>query len=521
MRFHFALAFALIAGCQQSSGSQADPLGSVGGLLVDAITQQPLSGATVTVVSGGQSFTAMSGADGAFSVPKVPAGDLIVTIADSGYLTATLTTTLDGAAGDTLLTNPTATIGPIGLVKSDGTFTLVVVDEDGIPAPNVAVTARTVGAQYVDYSSGAPVGVGGMGVTATSGADGVVQLTGLPSYGALGAILDDQLDVDIAPAMVGADSYQFYGLSTSYQLDDLATVGTPTIVLAGPHTPLQVIATNLTYLEGSFPVSVTPIGATGPISIAFNQAIDASSINVSFTNDDGSPANNLPMATVHTNLLTLTPASALMMGSRYNLRLHVAAERAAHIADVTAEFDTTVPFFTAIDPAMAVSVNPTSVSKSTSGAGGIVTVTFTLNEPIGLGQGYSFPIDCVAFYEGVNLDNGDPALYPGEYLAGQPPKCDSQVLNPPTQNITVLRPIEVPPYTGFTKKFAIDINNTPPAGTNHGACEPGIPVGSCTGPVSGDIIHLLFHELPPGSTVRRIDGAALPDDSLHMLITIP
>ncbi|PZR56091.1 MAG: hypothetical protein DLM50_09795 [Candidatus Meridianibacter frigidus] len=55
---------------------------TVKGVVLDAVTQQPIAGATVVV---DVAFTTQTAADGSFSISNVPAGDVDYTVQASGY----------------------------------------------------------------------------------------------------------------------------------------------------------------------------------------------------------------------------------------------------------------------------------------------------------------------------------------------------------------------------------------------------------------------------------------------------
>jgi hypothetical protein len=505
-------------------GIPNNPTGSVGGLVLDAATQAPLASANISLIAGGQTLTAMSGMDGVFHVDNVPAGTFTLTISGSGYESAMFDGALFGAVGNQAVAGSSLTVGPIGLVKNSGELHVRLVDESGAPAPMVGVTALTE-VRFVDFSNGSPHAVGAYSVTAVSGSDGLVALKGLPDYASLGAAVPSTIGVDVAPATVkGSESYSFLGLHATYDATMLdPSASAPTIVLAGPHTPLQVVASNAALVANALDPenSLPEVAPNGPIYVTFNQAIDPSTVRVALYDEDGvTLAPTQAMAAVTTNVLAITPAQALVAGVRYNVLIHVDS-LTANGTQAPSEYNNLAPVFVEQASGVTPTVNANSVSKTVNGS--ITTITFTMNEPIGLGRGNPNAIDCVAFYEGVNLDNGDPAFYPGEWSATSGAmKCDFQGNPAPAMNITILTPIEqAPTVTGFASKFSIAINNMPAVGTNPAPCEPGIPVGACPGPQTGNKIHLVFSKLYPGATIRRVNGQPVVDDPTKLVITIP
>ncbi len=525
------LLVALAGGCGSTvSVGNGNPTGTVGGIVIDATNEAPLMGATVNVISAGKTFTSQpSDMNGVFSVANVPSGDLIVQIVNMGYLTAQFNATLGGAVGNFPVNNPVETIGPIGLIPATGSFAVRLVDESGAPVPMVKVVGTTA-VRFVDFGLqtpgqlGAGVATGNVVFNATSDTNGLVTFSGLPAYSSLGSYVDDTFRVTVPPVQVmGTNSYQFLGLTSIFHPAHLDTTQqSPTIVLAGPHTPLTVLESNVAYLrfQATFDTSEgLTVPPAGPITVTFNQAIDAGSVRVAFYNEDGvTPAPSQPTATVTTNILTITPAAALPSGARFNMDLHVASALAATQTDVSsAEFNVqSAPFFTAPPAGSKPSVNMGTLSKTTVGAN--TQVQFALTEPIGLGRGLSGGISCIAFYEGVNLDNGDSAPYPGEYdNNGQSLQCYAQGSPLPALDITAIYPIEqAPVITGFATRWAVNIDQ--PATT--GPCKPIAGI-TCTRPAVGTKVHLVFDKLPPGSTLRRTNGDVVATDAVNLTFVVP
>lgn len=116
----------------------------------------PLAGVTVELTGGGQTFRAVTGADGTYELARIPAGSYVLTVPSppAGYEPATtapvVVATSDVPGQDIALTRVPAT----GSVA--GTVTL-----DGVPLAGVDVTIRPPG---------------GTGSTVTTGADGTYGL---------------------------------------------------------------------------------------------------------------------------------------------------------------------------------------------------------------------------------------------------------------------------------------------------------------------------------------------------------
>jgi len=488
------------------------PVGDVGGLVLDVATQQPLPDVAVTVIDGAKSTTATTIADGTFHVTGVGTGNVIVTFAAPGYLGATATATVPVTADGTAPESAETTVGPIGLIKSSGTFTMRLLDENGAPAAGATVTLRAQ-LQFVSYATGSPIPMGNVNASATSDAAGIATVAGLPDYTELGELFDPTLFVYVPPQSVGAPAYPFLGLHVVFPT--AGTSGEPTIVLAGPTTPLSILASNLAYVSAPFTDAPNPIDAAGPITIAFNQAIDPATVVAQVLQEDGKTlAAQQVTSQVDANVLTLN--GAFPAGARFNLSFHV--ESIAHPPSLLHTVDLVRPFFTM--PAGPPSIVAASVVKTTSA--GVVSVSFSFDQPVGVGDDITSASDCVAQYEGVNLDNGDPAIYAGEY-SPLSVTCDADANPAPVLNITALTPGEqAPPVltTGFATRWTVVINDTPAPGTNSAACKPGIPAGACPGPIGGNELHLVFSRLPPTAQIVSTTGVPLTD-SAGLVLTIP
>ena len=269
----------VVGGCSQGvSVDNGNPTGTVAGIVVDATSEAPLMGATVTVLAGDQTQTAMTDMNGQFAVGKVPAGSFIMTVSQMGFVAAQLTDVLAGSVGNFPVSNPQRTIGPIGLFPAIGTFTVHVVDENGTAVSALKLSART-GVRQVVYTNGAPIGEGAYEVSATTAMDGTATFMGLPMYAGLVGLVDDSFTVSVPPTKVmGTEIYDFLGASFPFHLNGLAS-SAQVIHLAGPNTALTILDSNIEYLRGrsgsSSPAFMAPVGSVmpinGPISVAFNR----------------------------------------------------------------------------------------------------------------------------------------------------------------------------------------------------------------------------------------------------------
>jgi hypothetical protein len=534
-----------VGGCSQGvSVDNGNPSGTVAGIVLDATSESPLMGATVTILAGDKSQSATTDMNGQFSVAKVPAGSFIMTVAQMGFVSAQLTDMLAGSVGNFPVSNPQRTVGPIGLFPATGTFTVHVVDETGAPVPTLKLAARTAVRQVV-YTNGAPVAEGAYEVAATTGMDGSAMFTGLPVYAGLVGIVDDSLTVSVPPTKImGTEIYDYLGGLFAFRLNGLLS-SAQVIHLAGPNTALSILDSNIEYLRGragsGSPAFMAPVGSlipiNGPINVAFNQAIDPNSLRVQFLDAAGNLLATTAMAAVSLNDISITPSAPLPAGKRFNLILHAVAATAAGTVGGAAQLDVTAPFFTTPPAGAPITVVANSVATSSPAAGNIV-VSFELSEPIGVGFGSLAALDCVAFYEigGVNAPGFgvDPqTVFQGDWKStatSSPPTnlvCHSALgaVGQPEIDVTAITPLEsanagTSPtvVTGFSSKFSINIGIAP-AMSNAGPCKI-ITVGAagtCTPPGAGTKIHLIFSRQDSTTTVKRVNGTTVPDNIILQL----
>src|SRR2546421_6215111 len=86
--------------------SNTNPLGTVGGQVIELDGETPLPGAMVTLQSAGGMFSATTDANGIYTVEKVPSGGFWLTIAAPGHESAYLPGQLNGSVGNFPVTNP-------------------------------------------------------------------------------------------------------------------------------------------------------------------------------------------------------------------------------------------------------------------------------------------------------------------------------------------------------------------------------------------------------------------------------
>jgi hypothetical protein len=510
----FALAALAVVGCGGNGGNngssnvtvgQGPATGVVGGVVLEAAPGlPPLAGAMVSVIAGGQAFPGTTDMTGTFSVKEVPVGSLVVKISAADHFDVYLTTQLATNSGNFPVTNAVATVGPVALIGNKGTVAFRVVDENGAPAGGVPATGRTL-TSYLDLSSGSPVARGVAEAAATSDQTGLVTLSGLPDFVALGPLVSDSLTVNLPPRKItggGATSYEFLGLTLPVTPTQWSpTLGqTPTVVLAGPRSPLNVISSSLDCFETaqSGACNAGPLGSQvqpgGGVTIAFNQAVGKDSLHATLLNEFGSLASANAMWTVTDNLVNITFSKPLDPGNRYNLVFHADAA----YADQSKEYDVTAPFFVPQPAGTAVTISP--ASRMDQNMNDYIIV---FSEPIGVGVGSTAPIPCVVYYE-ADLDGNPNVTSPGEWNSGGNATLTCESNFTPAHAGLFLRPSEpfigatTTPLTGYTTQWRLSVRN--------------VCVGMYQCSTSNRSVHLVFSRNPdPGSVMKRSSGALVPD----------
>jgi hypothetical protein len=383
------------------TGAQA--MGTVGGMVLDAVSRDPVSGVSVTLIAGGVPTTATTDATGTFSFPQVASGEVSVTLDHADYLSALMHGSLNGA-GEYPITNASLTFGPIGLIPASGTFSALVLFDDGSPAGGVTLTARTT-TRFFDYSYSYSAATSAQTTTVTADTDatGLVKFTGLPDFLLLGDGNADLVSVIVPPIAAASGSpslYRFPGGIFSYHLTALGAI-TPTIVLEQPaFGALTVVASNIQSLEGSIANPVPSIIAKGgPLYIAFNQALDPVATSIQLF-EEGSPdvqardQTAVVQKSISYNVIQLSFSPELTAASEYNIVIHAVSGA----GDQLVRYDNWAPFFT--EPT-ATMLKPAMVREIVDALNHVEVIHMVFAEPVGTGnpglnifQGG----DCVLFY---------------------------------------------------------------------------------------------------------------------------
>ncbi|MBI5477537.1 MAG: carboxypeptidase regulatory-like domain-containing protein [Deltaproteobacteria bacterium] len=476
------------------TGAQA--MGTVGGMVVSAVTREPLSGVSVTLLAGGVPTTATTDAKGGFSFPQVPSGEVSVILDHAEYLSALMHGYLLGA-GEYPIDNASLTFGPIGLIPASGSFSALLIFDDGSPAGGVTLTARTT-TRFYDYtdSYSASVSAQATTVSAATDATGLVKFTGLPDFLLLGDGNADVVSVIVPPiaeASGGPSLYRYPGGIFSYHMTAVGAI-TPTIVLERPALgALTVTASNLQSLEGAIanPLpSIIPRG--GPLYIAFNQPLnpDATSIQLY---EEGAPKvlardqTAVVQKSISYNTIQLSFSPELTQSSEYNIIIHAVAGA----ADQLVRYDGWAPFFT--EPT-ATMLKPAMEREIINALTHDEVIHLVFAEPIGTGNNGTNVFqnaDCVLFF---NVDLGPTA---GGAIGDDP----GETGNASCRGDLVLQTEEPDPpgpagYSGYTKYWKFNL--------------PVLP-GPASVPVATPFSIVFSRVANQNYLMKRVNGQTVPD----------
>ena len=366
------------------SVENAAPMGSVGGIVLDAVTGKPIPADTaevnVTVVAGDQTLTATADPQtGLFSVSDVPAsGPAQVVIDATGYLPAYLTAEFTNEAGEFPVSNAVASIGPVGLIPATGRLRLRILDHTGSPVVGLNPTLKTR-VSYLLWQDGAFVSKGWIATKASSPSDGngVVQYTELPDYAGLGNTVDPVVEITVPPVDGDGDGVFEYQGDTFYLNANESPGPEYTIVLDPSYnTNLRVRYSNVTGLETTSYLSVPgTIAPDDSIYVVFSLPVSPDNYLVRMLKEDMSETVATQVE-VDGEVMTITFPDGLDAGAKYHLQIHVVSA----VADQPSEGNFYAPVYTRTeDPVRIV-----SLQRDADNPNRRIVVTF--NQPIGTGN---------------------------------------------------------------------------------------------------------------------------------------
>lgn len=455
-----ALAAVACGGDDEPLGiTNVTPKGSVGGVVVDLSSGEPIAGVSISVVAGASILPpaetpAVTDADGRFSVGDVPAGQLIVELTPpSGYLAVRFQATLDDAAGEFPRDNATLSLGPIALAPlapETSPFVVRLLLPSGAPAAGIKASARA-DFSWALMSYDRPTAKGLTVVEAVSDAAGLLAFKGLPDFARLAALdgqggITDKVQIWVPPADTDGDGlFDFLGTSRTFQVNSIDAV-VPTVALTSSVTQLQIVATSIPGLNGQPGTRVLP-SAAGPFFVAFNLPLDQGLTSATLYDGDGL-AVEAPTLNIDGTLLTLNFTN-LVEGQEYNINLRAVATTSGSPVEKTFATPFFVPTVDGVEVTAALS-RPDSASA-------LVDVTFNL--PVGTGSPSQNTLPVVFFDYDIDGD-GSKGNFPGEVGAA-------------TSNINLTAVEEDPPgavgLSGFTRtwRFGLPsvIDGLVPSGT--------------------------------------------------------
>ena len=394
--------------------NNVSPLGSVGGIVLQADTMKPLKGVKITIVAGGKTYPAADGtavetdSEGIFAVNDIEAGNILVKMsAPSGYQGVTLSETIPNSAGEFPLANSTLSIGPIGLLPlatASQAFRVLLVTADGAPAPKITAHLRS-GMSYVDFSTGNPVARGTHVVSAATNNLGKASFANMPDFNKLAGMvgiggLTDLVRVRVPPYDSNNDNIMdFLGKETIYNV--LSLKGhIPTIVLdSSAPTTLKIEASSIAALAGKKGVRQLQ-SSSGPLYAAFNWPLDSKLTMVSLYDSDGKRLATTPTKTVTGNLLAINFVG-LNAGSEYNITIRAVASSTQDLLEGTFG----APFFTPPVSGSTVTAALTRASTDPQKTD-YNKIIVTFSEPVGTGvPGQSLTGSNSVLFFSYDLDN--------------------------------------------------------------------------------------------------------------------
>jgi len=388
------------------------PMGSVGGVIFDAVTDAPIGGGVdVTLIAGGEEpFTTTTDENGYFMVSEVPAsGDVIVMVSAEGYFSAQITKSFVNAAGDFPVQNAILSIGPIGLIPANSSMTVRLFSEHGEPVEGVSLSATTA-VKYMDMTNGNAYPIGKVTLDATSDAEGRAVFNNLPDYIGLGTMVGDHLNVKVPPIdMNGNGSYDYPGGSHVLYYGSTSNPERVLYLQSNYPSNLRVEYSNVAGLENPSAVPST-LPVNGPVHVLFNLPIDGSNLHVKLV-DEFDTETVQTDKTVDGNYLTITFQQALAAGAKYHLRIHAVSS----VGNNYYQRDFYSPLYTTPTEPLEITgmVRDTSIDPTNP------DFVVYFNQPIGTGSGAMnqnlYGARCVLWFDvniGTNVGVGND---PGEW----------------------------------------------------------------------------------------------------------
>jgi hypothetical protein len=492
------VAFILVAGVMgcsddDSTDNEIVTTGTVGGMIVDAASREGLVDVSVTLMAGGIVFDPVTtGPTGLFSFENVPKGEVLVTIdppPESSY-------------GETWIhkefTNEhnTVTIGPIGLVAGDDSFSVRVLNLFGEPVGNYSIVLEHF-VEYIDFNSENSTPMGSVLLDATTSVDGNATFTHVPNFFTLSGEISDTVIVYLPTLDIDGDGiFEFPGGERIFSLRNLQDPVIEIILDGNYETELNVLNSTIGNMTGVISTNPLPalISTSDTIYVSFNLPIQET-VEVVISDEFGNPVSQTPILTVNGNNLSIDFSNdALHEGNEYNILIHAVSSIGKQL--VTGDFY--APFFT---PGSSDEVTITNITRSPIAP---YRVDIEFSEPIGSGNSGGTTLsgeNCVMFFDDNLADQVSPNTV-GD-VAGElgNPSCNSSGLN---FIMNEPNPTGLGVKSGYSKHWTF---NAPVDFTT-------------TLPVTN--LHLIFSKITTSNyVIKRSDGTRVVDFTGSTSIVIP
>ncbi len=331
------------------SVTPANPLGTVGGVVFDASTDAALAGVTVTVVSGGYTFTATTDDAGIFQVTNVPAtGGVIVMYSLDGFLTARTQMTFPVAPGNVPYENPSITCEPVWLFNNTGSFQVRLLDVNGTPIPQIPLQMAIPAAYHTVDQWGQVAFRGDVNRVANTNATGLAQFRDIPELPLANSINFPSVRVYVPEIDIDGDGNPEFA-ATTRTFDLHTTSDTIQVIRLGAYATgdLSVVASNNSYFTGT-PTVPGQFSSGDTIYVLFNREPDQGSLSVVLREFAQDGASWPLTATVTGSQISFTLPDGLTGGEMYLLTVY------ANTEDFGTVYTRSVPVF--ITPTEALTV---------------------------------------------------------------------------------------------------------------------------------------------------------------------
>ncbi len=317
----------------------ANPMGMVGGVVFDAGTDAPLSGVAVTLVIGGQTFSATTDENGIFRVENVPAtGTIMVMYEAQGFLPARFSAEFPVAPGNVPYENPALTVNPVWMFADSGELQVRLIDPTGTPVGQVPLQLTVPAAFYSMDTAGNVAFRGDVNRVANTNAMGLAQFRNLPQLPLAGSVNFPQARLYVPEVDLDDDGNPEFASTT--RTFDLHTSSGIQVIRLNYYSPgdLTVLSSNNPYFTGTPTVPGT-FSSGDTIYLSFNREPDTDTLAVVLREFDPDGTSWPLSPTVNGSMVSFTLPDGLQGGEMYLLTVY------AHARDFGNSYTRTVPVF--------------------------------------------------------------------------------------------------------------------------------------------------------------------------------